>query len=68
MFPYDQDPWGFIAYRLGIRTTEPHLGKNYRVRLGVWNPEAGSVLPVMRSRGLQMETAEWVSPGVVQVG
>jgi glycosyltransferase involved in cell wall biosynthesis len=69
MFEYDQDPWGFIAYRLTIRIAECHRGKSYRVRLGVWSPEAKARLPVVRSRGLEVETAECaVSLGVVQMG
>ena len=68
MIPYDQDPWGFITYRLSIGTAECHRGKKYRVRLGVWSPESNARLPVKRSRGWDMETAESaVRLGVVQI-
>jgi glycosyltransferase involved in cell wall biosynthesis len=68
MIQYDQDPWGFIAYRLSIYPAEHHRGKNYRVRLGVWSPELKARLTVVRSRGLEMETAGCaISLGVVQM-
>jgi glycosyltransferase involved in cell wall biosynthesis len=68
MIQYDQDPWGFIAYRLSIHTAEHHRGKNYRVRLGVWSPELKVRLPVVRSRGLEVETAGCaISLGIVQM-
>ena len=70
IFQYDQDPWGFVTYRLNICTEERHRGKTYRVRLGVWNGEAKMRLSVMRSRGLEMDTSteSAVSLGVVEMG
>jgi glycosyltransferase involved in cell wall biosynthesis len=69
MLKYDQDPWGFISYRLRIYVAERHRGKRYRVRLGVWSRESKARLGVVRSRGLEMETADCaVSLGLVQMG
>lgn len=68
MFQYDQDPWGFVAYRLRVPIAQPHRGKSYRVRLGVWNPESKARLPVVRSCGLETETAESaISLGSVEI-
>jgi glycosyltransferase involved in cell wall biosynthesis len=67
MLNYDQDPWGFIAYRLSIYIAERHRGKSYRVRLGVWSRESKARLPVVRSRGLEETSDCAVSLGVVQM-
>jgi glycosyltransferase involved in cell wall biosynthesis len=68
MFQYDQDPWGFITYRRKLCIGERHWGKSYRVRLGVWSPESKERLPVVRSRGMEMEmVASAVSLGVLEV-
>ncbi|MDP8983087.1 MAG: glycosyltransferase [Acidobacteriota bacterium] len=64
---HDQDPWGFIEYRLSIFTEVRHCGKSYRIRLGVWSPASGRRLPVLSGRGMQVKTADWVSPGGIQM-
>jgi glycosyltransferase involved in cell wall biosynthesis len=68
MFQYDQDPWGFITYRRKLCIGDLHRGKSYRVRLGIWSPESKARLPVLRSRGMEMEMPESeVSLGVVEM-
>ena len=68
LWQHDQDPWGFVTYGFKISVAEPHLGKSYRVRLGVWNPEEKTRLPVTRSRGLTMDLQECaLSLGVVSM-
>jgi len=69
MCQYEQDPWGFIAYRRKISISERHRGKSYRVRLWVWRSESKARLPVVRSRGLEPEIPESaISLGVVELG
>lgn len=53
-----QDPWGFVTYSFGIPIAEEHLGKTYRLRLGVWSPQKKERLPVSRCRSLEAEAAE----------
>jgi glycosyltransferase involved in cell wall biosynthesis len=58
LWQYDQDPWGFVTYGFKVCIPEPHVGRSYRVRLGVWKPEEKTRLPVTRSRGLTVESQE----------
>jgi glycosyltransferase involved in cell wall biosynthesis len=68
LWKYDQDPWGFVTYTFKIWIAEAHLGKTYRVRLGVWNPEEKIRLPVVRARRLAVEAEECaVSLGSVRM-
>jgi len=36
----ESTPQGFVTYGFEVSIAESHVGKSYRVRLGVWNPEA----------------------------
>ncbi|HEY6393588.1 MAG TPA: hypothetical protein VIX89_20065, partial [Bryobacteraceae bacterium] len=68
LWQYDQDPWGFVTYGFKIWIAEPHRGKSYRVRLGVWNPEEKTRLPVTAGRRLTIDNRECaVSLGVVRM-
>ena len=68
LWQYDQDPWGFVTYAFKFCVAESHLGKSYRVRLGVWNPEENVRLPVTSGRGLTIEAQECaVSLGIIQM-
>jgi hypothetical protein len=58
LWQYNQDPWGFVTYRLKIYVAESHLGKTYRIRLGVWNPEENIRLAVAGARHVTLEAAE----------
>lgn len=68
LWQYNQDPWGFVTYTFKVWIAEPHLGKSYRIRLGVWNPEQQARLPIVRNRRLAVDTQECaVSLGVVRM-
>jgi len=68
LWQHDQDPWGFLTYSFKVWIAEPHVGKSYRVRLGVWNPDEKVRLAVTGSRGLTVETLERaISLGVVRM-
>lgn len=68
LWHYNQDPWGFVAYTCKIWIADAHLGKSYRIRFGVWNPEEKIRLPIVRSRRLAVEAQERaVSCGVVRM-
>jgi glycosyltransferase involved in cell wall biosynthesis len=68
LWHYNQDPWGFVTYTFKVRIAEAHLGKSYRIRLGVWNPEKKARLPIVRNRRLAVEAQECaVSLGVVRM-
>jgi glycosyltransferase involved in cell wall biosynthesis len=58
LWQYNQDPWGFVTYRFKMWIPDAHLGKTYRVRLGVWNPEEKTRLPIARNRRLAVELKE----------
>jgi glycosyltransferase involved in cell wall biosynthesis len=68
LWHYNQDPWGFVTYTFKVWIADAHLGKGYRIRFGVWNPEEKIRLPIVRSRGLAVEAQERaVSCGVVRM-
>ncbi len=68
LWQYNQDPWGFVAYSFKIWIAETHVGKTYRIRLGVWNPEEKVRLPIVRGRRVTVEAPECaVSLGVVRM-
>jgi glycosyltransferase involved in cell wall biosynthesis len=68
LWEYNQDPWGFVTYTFKIWIAEAHLGKTYRIRLGVWNPEEKIRLPIVRNRRLAVDAKECaVSLGVVRM-
>jgi glycosyltransferase involved in cell wall biosynthesis len=55
---YNQDPWGFITYSVEVPSLSFHPDKSYSVRLGVWNPNTAERLPVIRTRGMRIDTVE----------
>ena len=68
LWQHDQDPWGFVTYAFKVWIAEAHLGKSYRVRLGVWRPEEKTRLPITGSRGLTVDVQEWaLSLGIVRM-
>jgi glycosyltransferase involved in cell wall biosynthesis len=68
LWQYNQDPWGFITYSFKIWIPDVHLGKSYRMRLGVWNPEEKTRLPVSSGGRPAVEAQECaVSLGVVRM-
>jgi hypothetical protein len=54
----DPDPWGYVSYRFNVRIPQAHWGTALQVRLGVWSPDAGTRLPIMRARGFVIEIQE----------
>jgi glycosyltransferase involved in cell wall biosynthesis len=68
LWQFDQDPWGFVTYNFKIWIDEAHLGRSYRIRLGVWNPEEKTRLPIVRNRRLAVEAQECaVSLGILRM-
>lgn len=64
----EQDARGFLAYQIKLWIAESHLGKDYRVRLGVYIAAEKTRLPVTGSRGLRVERQESaVSPGAMRM-
>jgi glycosyltransferase involved in cell wall biosynthesis len=66
LWQYNQDPWGFVTYAFKIWIPDVHLGKSYRARLGVWNPEEKTRLTVSSGGRPAVDAHECaVSLGVV---
>jgi glycosyltransferase involved in cell wall biosynthesis len=68
LWQFNQDPWGFVTYSFKIWILEVHLGKSYRLRVGVWNPEEKTRLPVSSNGRPAVEAEECaVSLGIVRM-
>ena len=68
LWQFNQDPWGFVTYSFRLWISDVHLGRSYRTRLGVWNPEKKTRLPVSSGGRPAVEVQECaVSLGVVRM-